>query len=113
VSGIGDWFNMMKNTKDLMEKAKTAQAELAKLTAEGQAGAGLVTARVNGLGELVAIDFDKSVVNPHEVEMLSDLVVGAVADARRKGAELRSKAVAEMTGGLDLSALGIDLGGLG
>lgn len=112
MSGAGDLWGMLKNTKELMEKAKAAQADLAKLTAEGQAGAGLVVARVNGLGDLVGIEFDKSAVDPAEVEMLSDLVIGAVADARRKSAELRSKAIAEMTGGMDLSAFGIDTGNM-
>ncbi|MDR1612763.1 MAG: YbaB/EbfC family nucleoid-associated protein [Planctomycetota bacterium] len=112
MSGVGDLWDLLRNTGDIVEKAKSAQAGLAKLNAEGQAGAGLVTARVNGLGDLVGIEFDRSVVNPDDVELLSDLVIGAVADARRKSAELRSQAIAELTGGMDLSAFGLDMGNL-
>ena len=110
--GMGNLFDMMKNAKQLMEKAKSAQEVLAKKMVEGVAGAGMVTARVNGLGELIGLDFDKSVVDPEDTEMLSSLVVAAVADARRKTEALRADVLKEMTGGMDLSSLGINLPGL-
>lgn len=108
MSGLGSLFDIMKNAKQIMEKAKTAQAELASQTVEGQAGAGLVTAKMNGIGELVEIKFDKSVINPGDVELLSDLIISAVADARKKSLELRTSLYEKVTGGADLSALGID-----
>ena len=112
MSGMGDLFTLMKNAKQMMEKAKAAQADLAQKTVAGQAGAGLVVAKVNGLGELLDIDFDICVVNPGDVEMLTELIVAAVADARQKTADARSGALDQLTGGIDLSALGIDKSGL-
>ncbi len=112
MTGMGDLFGLMRNAKQMMERAKAAQAELAKKLSEGTAGAGLVTATVNGIGELVALKFDKSAVDPDDPEMLSDLIVSAVADARKKANALRAEALKEAAGGMDLSSLGIDLGGL-
>lgn len=108
LGNLGNIFDMMKNAKDIMGKAKEAQAELAKQTADGSSGAGMVTATVNGLGELVGLKFEKSAVDPDDPDMLADLVIAAVADARKKAMDLRAEAMKEMTGGLDLSALGID-----
>lgn len=112
MTGMGNLFELMKNAKQLMEKAKTAQAELAKITQEGSAGAGMVVATVNGLGELIGLKFEKSAVNPDDTEMLADLVIAAVADARKKAEEIRNQTVRDAAGGIDLSALGLDLPGM-
>ena len=108
MTGMGNLFDMMKNAKQMMEKAKEAQGELAKKTAEGSSGAGMVTATVNGLGELVALKFDPAAITPDDPEMLADLVVAAVADGRKKANAFRGEAMKGLTGGLDLSSLGID-----
>lgn len=111
MSKLGDMaglFDMMKNAKQMMQKAKDAQDDLAKKTVVGTAGAGLATATMNGMGELIGLKFDKSVVDPEDPEMLADLVISAVADARKHVAELRGEMYAQLAGGVDLGALGID-----
>lgn len=112
MSGMGNLFDMMKNARQMMEKAKELKAELAKRTADGNSGAGMVTATVNGVGDLVGLKIDPSAVTPDDTEMLADLVVAAVADARNKADALRADAMRELTGGVDLSSLGIDLNGM-
>lgn len=112
MTGIGNLFELMKNAKQLMEKAKTAQTELAKITKDGESGAGMVIATVNGLGELVGLKFEKSAITPEDPDMLADLVIAAVADARKKAEEVRNEMVRDAAGGVDLSALGLDLPGL-
>ncbi len=109
MSGMGNLFELMRNAKQMMEKAKTAQADLAKQLSEGTSGAGMVTATVNGLGELVGLKFDPAAINPDDPEMLADLTVAAVADARKKSLAIRNDALKDVAGGIDLSALGIDL----
>ncbi len=108
MSGMGSLFDMMKNAKQMIDKAKSAQSELAKQTAAGSAGAGLVNATVNGLGELIGLTFDRAAITPDDPEMLADLVIAAVADARKKVNGMRGEAMKDLTGGLDLSSLGID-----
>ena len=49
MSGMGNIFELMKNARQMMEKAKAAQADLAKQLSEGTSGAGMVTATVNGV----------------------------------------------------------------
>lgn len=112
MTGMGDMFNLMRNAKQMMSKAKEMQSDLAKHTAVGEAGAGMVTATVNGLGELVGLRFDKAAVNPDDPDMLADLIIAAVADARKKANEFKNESIREATGGIDLSALGIDIPGL-
>lgn len=112
MTGMGNLFDMMKNAKEMMDKAKSVQAQLAKRVVDGSAGADLVIATVNGNGELVGLKMDPSVINPDDQEVLTDLIIAAVADARRKTASLKAEAMRELTGGVDLSSLGLDLSGL-
>ncbi len=112
MTGMGNIFDMMKNAKQMVDKAKGMQAEMAKKIAVGNAGAGLVSATVNGLGDLIGLKIDPAAITPDDPEMLADLVIAAVADARKKIADQRMEAMRDMTGGVDLSSLGLDLNGL-
>ncbi len=112
MTGMGNLFDMMKNAKQMVDKAKDVQSEMAKKSAVGNAGAGMVAATVNGIGDLVGLKIDPAAITPEDPEMLADLIVAAVADAKNKIAAQRLEAMREMTGGVDLSSLGLDLNGL-
>ena len=64
---------LMKQAQKLQGDVQKAQEELAKMTCEGAAGGGLVTATVNGQFEVVRVKIDKSVVDPNDIGMLEDL----------------------------------------
>ena len=69
--------NLMKQAQAMQEKMAEMQARLAEMEVEGQAGAGMVRAVVNGKGEVKRIRIEPSVVDPQDVGMLEDLVVAA------------------------------------
>jgi len=97
----------LKDLSDIMRQAQQMQARLAEaqeqmetIVAEGSSGAGLVTVRLKGKGELEALRVDPSLMVPGEAEILEDLVKAAHADARRKLEEAMSAAMQQATGGL-------------
>ena len=49
------------------------------------------------------------IINPDDPEMLGDLIIVAVNEAQKKAGEAKADGIKDLTGGLDLSALGIDL----
>ncbi len=106
-----DFGELLQQAQQMQAQLATAQQELAEMQVTGTAGGGLVTATVTGAGDLVALDIDPSVVDPADVETLSDLVLAAVRDAREQVA----KATAERMGPLaqGIGGLGGALGGLG
>ena len=112
MTGMGNLFDLMRNAREMLDKAKAAKTSLAGITVGGEAGGGMVTAIMNGTGELMELRFDKTAMNADDLEMLGDLIVSAVSDARRKAEAARADALRDMAGGVDLSKLGIDLGGL-
>jgi DNA-binding YbaB/EbfC family protein len=94
--------NLMKQAQQMQAKMAEIQEKLAAMELSGAAGGGMVNAVVNGKGEVKRVKIDKSIVDPNDVELLEDLVVAAINDARGK---IEAAAAAEMqkiTGGLDL-----------
>ena len=79
-----DMGALMKQAQAMQEKLQAAQAQLAELEIEGQAGGGLVRLTLKGSGELARVVVDESLMSPGEAEIVGDLVVAAHADAKRK-----------------------------
>jgi DNA-binding YbaB/EbfC family protein len=59
-----------------------------------------VTVTANGKQEVLKVKIDPQVVDKADVEMLEDLVLAAVNDARIKALELAKKKMGAVTGGI-------------
>jgi DNA-binding YbaB/EbfC family protein len=99
---IGDLMGMMKQAKQLQEKMEQMQAEVAAMEIDGSAGGGLVKVVTNGKSELKSIRIDPSLLKADEGEILEDLIVAAVNDARQKAEARLAEKMQQMTGGLQL-----------
>ena len=97
-----DFLGMMQQAKQLQEKMQNLQVEIEALEATGTAGAGLVTVTVDGKGGLKSVKIDPSLIKPDEVEILEDLLVAAVRDARGKAEALAEDKMKSLTAGLGL-----------
>lgn len=109
--GMPDLTQIVLKAQQMQAEMERAQASLAHTEVTGSAGGGLVTAVLDGAGELRSIRIDPSVVDPADVETLEDLVVAAVHDARRAAEALATSTMGTVAGGLagslDLSSLGL------
>ena len=72
---------MMKQAQAMQEKM---QREMKEMIVEASAGGGVVSVRMEGTKELVALTIDPEAVKEGDVEMLQDLIVAAVNEAGRK-----------------------------
>jgi len=104
--------SMMGQAKQLKENLDKVQAELAKKTAEGEAGAGAVRAVVNGKQELVSLRLDKTMLaslvgegQDADLEMIEELIVAAVNAAGAKMRDVIQADMAELTGGMNLPGM--------
>jgi DNA-binding YbaB/EbfC family protein len=79
-----DLNSLMKQAQAMQQKLADAQARLAELTVQGTSGGGMVTITLKGSGELAGVEMDDSLLVSGEGEVLSDLIVAAHADAKRK-----------------------------
>ncbi|MEE3100346.1 MAG: YbaB/EbfC family nucleoid-associated protein [Pseudomonadota bacterium] len=87
LGNLGDMAKMMAKAQELQGKMAEAQARIAELEAEGEAGAGLVKARVSGKGELRSLSIDPSLFVPEDREAVEDLIVAAIRSAQENAAE--------------------------
>ena len=97
--------DLMKQAQLLQEKLGKIQEEASKKTIEATSGGGMVTVVANGRQEILSIRIDPEVVNPQEVEMLQDLILAAVNEARRRAQELMANEMKGLTGGLPIPGL--------
>ncbi|MDY3211409.1 MULTISPECIES: YbaB/EbfC family nucleoid-associated protein [unclassified Pyramidobacter] len=100
--GMGNMNQMLKQAQAMQAKMMKAQEELKEARVEGNAGGGMVSATVNGQGELVGVKISKEVVDPEDVEMLEDLILAAVSDAANKAREMMEQRMGSLTGGMKL-----------
>ena len=99
---VGDLMGMMKQARELQGKMEQLQHEVAALEVEGSAGGGLVSVTMNGKSEMQRVRIDPSLLKPEEAEIVEDLIVAAVNDARAKAEAKLADRMRDLTGGLQL-----------
>ena len=102
---LGQMGSVLKNLPKLREEMEQMQHRLAQITAEGDAGAGMVKVTVNGKLELVRLTLAEDALKSGDREMLEDLIKGAVNQALGKARQ----AIADESGKL-ASNLGLPPG---
>ena len=100
--GMGNMSQMLKQAQAMQAKMMQAQEELKQARVEGSAGGGMVSATVNGQGELLSVKLTPEVVNPDDIELLEDLILAAVSDAANKAREMMESRMGALTGGMKL-----------
>ena len=106
---MADFLGMMKQAAQLQSKMQAMQDELGNVEVEGIAGGGMVSVRMTAKMEVKAVKIDPSLMKPEEREIVEDLVVTALADARRKAEAAMQEKMQSLTGGLGLPP-GLGLG---
>jgi len=94
---------MMAKAREMQERMQAIQAQLSQHQVSADAGAGAVTAIVNGKMELVKLRIDREkLADPGDFEMIEDLTVAAVNAAQVKAGELMRAEMAKIAGELGL-----------
>jgi nucleoid-associated protein EbfC len=93
----GNMQAMMQQAQKMQEKL---QAEVALIRVDGTAGGGMVSVKMDGHKNVLAVKIDAEVAG--DVEMLQDLVVAAFNDAAKKVDDESQKKMGGMLGGMGL-----------
>ena len=94
--------NMMKQAQQLQKKMAEAQEKLNEIEVEGSSGGGLVKIITTAKGSFKKISIDDSLIKIDEKEILEDLIVAAINDAKQKGETVTQEEMKSLTGGLPL-----------
>jgi len=90
---------LMKQAQQMQANMQKAQAELATVEVEGQAGSGMVKVTMTCGHVVRRVSLDDSVISDDK-EMLEDLIVLALNDAMKKVDETTQKRMSAFNAGL-------------
>ena len=94
--------NMMKQAQQLQKKMADAQDKLKEIEVEGTSGGGLIKVVATAKGEFKRIFIDESLLKSEDKEILEDLIIAAINDAKQKGEIVAQEEMKSLTGGLPL-----------
>ncbi len=97
-----DIMGLMKQAKEMQSKMEGAQAQIADLIVEGQAGAGLIKLSMTGEGNLKSLSIDESLFNHEDKDVVEDLIIAAFQDAKARMDTARAETMQSAFGGLQL-----------
>lgn len=80
----GNMADMLKKAQKMQEEMQEAQAELETREYEISAGGGAVTVKINGKREILSLNITPEIVDPDDVETLSDILIAAINEAIKK-----------------------------
>ena len=96
---------LARQAQKMQEEMDAASKELDEQEYSATAGGGAVTAVVKGNLEVQSIDISKDVVDPEDIDMLSDLIIASVNEAIRKARDEKAETMDQISGGLNVPGL--------
>ena len=97
-----DMFGMMKQVQAMQQKMADMQAELEALEVDGASGGGMVRVTATAKGQVKNIAIDDSLMKADDKDILEDLIVAAINDAKGKGEALMQERMQKLTAGLPI-----------
>ena len=94
----------MKKIQDMQAEMARTQAEVEEAEYSASAGGGAVEVKVNGKHEVLEVKIQPDVVDPDDVEILSDMIMAATNEAIRKAIDTMEQRMGSITSGLGLPA---------
>lgn len=91
---------MIRQAQKMQEDMEALQADLDAREYDISAGGGMVKLKINGKREVLSIDIAPDIVDPDDVETLSDILTAAVNEGIKRVDETNSAEMSKITGGM-------------
>ena len=105
MGGAQNMQAMLRQAQKMQEDMETKQAELDAREYDVQAGGGVVSVKINGKKEILAIDIQPEIVDPDDVETLSDILVATVNEAIKRVETTNSTEMEKITGKMSMPGM--------
>ncbi len=96
---------MLKQAQKMQRELLKAQEETKNLSITTTSGGGMVKVSMNGNFELTGLKIDPEAVDPSDVEILQDMIVSAINDAKAQLESKSQESMSAITGGMKLPGL--------
>ena len=105
LGNLGNIANMMQQAQQMGGKMQEINDQLRTERVQGSAGGGMIEVEVNGLGEVLRVTIEPSLVEKGETGMIEDLVPAAINQAQAKAKQLHADGMKSLTEGINLPGL--------
>lgn len=85
---MADLQQLFQLGQQMQGRLQQMQTDLAGRTIETTSGGGMVKVTADGRGTIRAIAVDPAIFQEHDAELLSELVLTAIAEAQRRAVEM-------------------------
>ena len=96
---------MIRQAQKMQEDMAALQEDLDAREYEIKAGGGVVGVKINGKKEILGIDIQPEIVDPDDVETLSDILVAAVNEAIKRVENTNSDEMGKITGSMNMPGI--------
>ena len=96
---------MFRQAQKMQEDMAALQEELDAREYEVKAGGGVVAVKINGKKEVLSIDIQPEIVDPDDVETLSDILVAAVNEAIKRVESTNAAEMEKVTGSMSMPGM--------
>ena len=104
--GMNNQAAMLQQVQKMQEDMAAKQAELEEREYEVSAGGGAVTIKMNGKKQVLALDIAPEIVDPDDIETLSDILIAGMNEAIKKVEETSAAEMEQITGALNIPGMG-------
>ena len=102
---LGNLASLIQQAQQAGSQMEEVQQRLKSERVTGTAGAGMIEIEANGLGEVVKVHIDPTLMQKGDAEMIEDLLPAAINQTQAKAKQLHMDAVKSLTDGLNLPGL--------
>ncbi len=103
--GANNLQQLAKQAQKMQDQMDIATEELEQKEYNATSGGNAVSVTVSGKMEVTAIDIKPEVVDPEDVEMLSDLIIAATNEAIRSAVTDKEQTMEKISGGINMPGL--------
>ncbi|MBO5937940.1 MAG: YbaB/EbfC family nucleoid-associated protein [Clostridia bacterium] len=96
---------MIRQAQKMQEDMAALQDELDAREYDISAGGGVVGVKINGKKEILSINIEPEIVDPDDIETLSDILVAAVNEAIKRVEDTNNAEMAKITGSVGLPGM--------
>ena len=96
---------MLRQAQKMQEDMAAKQEELNEREYDISAGGGVVNVKINGKREILSIDLEPEIVDPDDIETLSDILVAAINEAIKRVDDTNNAELNKITGPMNLPGL--------
>ena len=96
---------MLRQAQKMQEDMAALQKELEQREYEISAGGGVVGVKINGKKEVLSIDIQPEIVDPDDIETLSDILVAAVNEAIKRVEDTNNEEMSKITGNMGMAGM--------